>query len=30
LPSGAVIVNSGIYPEYQDPYLVKEWRVRWV
>jgi hypothetical protein len=28
LPSGAVIVNSGIYPEYQDPYLVKEWRVR--
>lgn len=28
LPSGTVIVNSGIYPEYQDPYLVKEWRVR--
>jgi len=28
LPSGAVIVNSGIYPEKQDPYLVKNWRVR--
>ena len=28
LPSGAVIVNSGIYPEMQDAYLIKDWRVR--